>query len=184
MIEFDTQIIPTARAMSFLFSGRVQLSKCAKNFTLPGVKPLFGIYRKAVVYPSPVSQRQFAELVMVKLHVTKGRSADPEGLGCFSLRYAGGCVPSRLCFSKGTAAEILDQKRTGGGPYGCTAQSKGRRSSRCSPGSDAARPTPYRVLVRPGRFMHLCKIASRISEPTAATNASLCAGVRKRTTLV
>ena len=35
MIEFDTQIIPTARAMSFLFSGRVQLSKCAKNFTLP-----------------------------------------------------------------------------------------------------------------------------------------------------
>ena len=73
----------------------------------------FGIYRKAVVYPSPVSQRQFAELVMVKLHVTKGRSADPEGLGCFSLRYAGGCVPSRLCFSKGTAAEILDQKRTG-----------------------------------------------------------------------
>ena len=35
MIEFDTQIIPTARAMSFFF-GRVQLSKCAKNFTLPG----------------------------------------------------------------------------------------------------------------------------------------------------
>ena len=35
MIEFDTQIIPTARAMSFLFSGRVQLSKCAKNCTLP-----------------------------------------------------------------------------------------------------------------------------------------------------
>ena len=35
MTEFDTQIIPTARAMSFLFSGRVQLSKCAKNFTLP-----------------------------------------------------------------------------------------------------------------------------------------------------
>ena len=35
MIELDTQIIPTARAMSFLFSGRVQLSKCAKNFTLP-----------------------------------------------------------------------------------------------------------------------------------------------------
>lgn len=32
MIEFDTQIIPTARAMSFLFSGRVQLSGCAKNF--------------------------------------------------------------------------------------------------------------------------------------------------------
>lgn len=44
MIEFDTQIIPTARAMSFLFSGRVQLSKCAKNFTLPaylrGFRPL------------------------------------------------------------------------------------------------------------------------------------------------
>ena len=35
MIEFDTQIIPTARAMSFLFSGRVQLSKCAKNCGLP-----------------------------------------------------------------------------------------------------------------------------------------------------
>lgn len=35
MIEFDTQIIPTARAMFFLFSRRVQLSKCAKNFTLP-----------------------------------------------------------------------------------------------------------------------------------------------------
>lgn len=34
MIELDTQIIPTARAMSFLFSGCVQLSKCAKNFTL------------------------------------------------------------------------------------------------------------------------------------------------------
>lgn len=29
MIEFDTQIIPTARAMSFLFSGCAQLSKCA-----------------------------------------------------------------------------------------------------------------------------------------------------------
>ena len=38
MIEFDTQIIPTARAMSFLFSGRVQLSKCAKNYTLPGAQ--------------------------------------------------------------------------------------------------------------------------------------------------
>ena len=38
MIEFDTQIIPTARAMSFLFSGRVWLSKCAKNFTLPALK--------------------------------------------------------------------------------------------------------------------------------------------------
>ena len=37
MIELDTQIIPTARAMSFLYSGRVQLSKCAKNFTLPSV---------------------------------------------------------------------------------------------------------------------------------------------------
>ena len=35
MIEFDTQIMPTARAMSFSFSGRVQLSKCAKIFTLP-----------------------------------------------------------------------------------------------------------------------------------------------------
>ena len=35
MIEFDTQIIPTARAMSFLFSGRVQLSKCAQSFSLP-----------------------------------------------------------------------------------------------------------------------------------------------------
>ena len=37
MIEFDTQIIPTARAMSSFFFGRVQLSKCAKNFTLPEV---------------------------------------------------------------------------------------------------------------------------------------------------
>ena len=35
MIELDTQIIPTARAMSFLFSGRVQLLGCAKNFALP-----------------------------------------------------------------------------------------------------------------------------------------------------
>lgn len=35
MIEFDTQIIPTARAMSFLFSGRVQLSKCVRNCGLP-----------------------------------------------------------------------------------------------------------------------------------------------------
>ena len=35
MIEFDTQVIPTARAMSFVFSGRVQLSKCRQFFTLP-----------------------------------------------------------------------------------------------------------------------------------------------------
>ena len=41
MIELDTQIIPTARAMSFSFSGRVQLSKCAKNFTLPSAQEQF-----------------------------------------------------------------------------------------------------------------------------------------------
>lgn len=40
MIEFDTQIIPMARAVSFLLSGRVQLSKCAKAFTLPTVMAL------------------------------------------------------------------------------------------------------------------------------------------------
>ena len=34
MIEFDTQIIPAARAMPFSFSGRVQLSKCANHLTL------------------------------------------------------------------------------------------------------------------------------------------------------
>ena len=35
MIEFDIQIVSMARAMSFLFSGRVQLLRCAKNCTLP-----------------------------------------------------------------------------------------------------------------------------------------------------
>lgn len=35
MIEFDAQIMPTARAMSLLFPRRARLSKCAKNFTLP-----------------------------------------------------------------------------------------------------------------------------------------------------
>lgn len=40
MIGLDTQIIPTARAMSFLYSGRVWLSKCAKNCTLPTVMAL------------------------------------------------------------------------------------------------------------------------------------------------
>lgn len=36
----STRITPTARAMSFLFSGRVQLSKCAYNFSLPPLSTL------------------------------------------------------------------------------------------------------------------------------------------------
>ena len=36
----STRITPTARAMSFLFSGRVRLSKCAYNFSLPPLSTL------------------------------------------------------------------------------------------------------------------------------------------------
>lgn len=57
MIEFDTQIIPTARAMSFLFSERVQLSKCAKNFTLPaGRRVLPGFNDLTTVRPDLAAQ--------------------------------------------------------------------------------------------------------------------------------
>lgn len=52
MTEFDTQIIPTARAMSFLFSGRVQLSKCAKNFTLPAHAAAHSTMSPAVGHPA------------------------------------------------------------------------------------------------------------------------------------